>query len=209
MMTKTCRVAPIARIPGIALAGAKQRTAASYERELKELRVEGAQLRAALAGAQELLRQNDDLIEQHEAFNKQFDSRATAADDIASLTPRERQIMELILTGHPNKNIALDLGVSQRTIEKHRAAIMKKTGSRSIAALVRSGLVAAWNGSAKLPKQETTTRNFRSSSLRFEKNGASHSVLSFDQDNSPNRNSGSETTEVMASQRRQAAHHGR
>ena len=56
---------------------------------------------------------------------------------------RQRQIMDLVLAGHPSKNIAADLGVSQRTVENHRAAVMKKTGSRSIPASIRLALAAA------------------------------------------------------------------
>lgn len=56
---------------------------------------------------------------------------------LALLTPRQHQILELILAGCPSKIIAADLGISQRTVENHRAEIMKKTGSRSIPALVQ------------------------------------------------------------------------
>lgn len=69
--------------------------------------------------------------------------REHAADHVAGLTMRQRQIMELVLAGHPSKNIAADLGISQRTVENHRAAIMKKTGSRSLPALARLALTAA------------------------------------------------------------------
>ena len=62
------------------------------------------------------------------------------------LTPRQRQIMELVLAGQPNKNIAADLSISQRTVENHRASIMKKTGAKSLPALARMALAAAWNG---------------------------------------------------------------
>ncbi len=68
-------------------------------------------------------------------------SHEEAARHLAKLTPRQIQIMEMVLAGHPSKNIAADLGISQRTVENHRAAIMKKTGTKSLPALAR--LVAA------------------------------------------------------------------
>ena len=69
-----------------------------------------------------------------------------AADRIASLTPRQREIMERVLAGEPSKNIAADLSLSQRTVENHRARIMKRTGAKSLPALVRLGLVATLSG---------------------------------------------------------------
>jgi two-component system, chemotaxis family, CheB/CheR fusion protein len=68
--------------------------------------------------------------------------RESAAARIATLTMRQRQIMDMVLAGHPSKNIAADLGISQRTIENHRAAIMTKTGSKSLPALIRLALAA-------------------------------------------------------------------
>ena len=81
--------------------------------------------------------------------------RKAAAAHIADLTPRQRQIMEAVLAGHPSKNIALDLDISQRTVENHRASIMKKTGTKSIPALARLALAAGWNTSPRPPLQET------------------------------------------------------
>jgi two-component system CheB/CheR fusion protein len=54
--------------------------------------------------------------------------------------------MEMVLAGHPSKNIAADLRISQRTVENHRASIMKKTGTRSLPALARLALAAAGSG---------------------------------------------------------------
>ncbi len=67
----------------------------------------------------------------------------TAASPMAGLTARQRQIMELVLAGSPSKNIAADLGISQHTVEKHRADIMRRTGSRSLPALVRLAVLAS------------------------------------------------------------------
>ena len=73
--------------------------------------------------------------------------RESATNHLAGLTPRQRQIMELVLAGHPSKNIAADLGISQRTVENHRASIMKKTCSKSLPALARLAVAADWANS--------------------------------------------------------------
>ncbi len=75
--------------------------------------------------------------------------RETAASRLSGLTPRQRQIMDLVLDGHPSKNIAADLGISQRTVENHRAEIMRKTGAKSLPALARLALAAARRGSGE------------------------------------------------------------
>jgi len=81
-------------------------------------------------------------LEHARDLTKFSDQRDAAATRLADLTARQRQIMELVLAGHPSKNIAADLGISQRTVENHRAAVMKKTGSHSLSALIRLALDA-------------------------------------------------------------------
>lgn len=54
-----------------------------------------------------------------------------------SLTPREREVLNLVTSGKANKVMAADLGVSQRTVEIHRARVMEKMGAASLAQLVR------------------------------------------------------------------------
>jgi two-component system CheB/CheR fusion protein len=95
--------------------------------------------------------QNDLLKFVKRVFEQSGDSDAVAARrekaiaQIASLTSRQRQVMDLVLAGHPSKNIAADLGISQRTVENHRASIMERTQTKSIPALARLAIIA--NGS--------------------------------------------------------------
>lgn len=56
---------------------------------------------------------------------------------LGSLSPRERQVLEGLVAGHPNKTIAYDLKLSPRTVEVHRANVMTKMGARSLSELVR------------------------------------------------------------------------
>ena len=99
-------------------------------------------------GAGDLLGSVARALEQSRDSNKVFAWQEAAAHKIADLTERERQIMELVLAGHPSKNIAADLAISQRTVENHRASIMRKTGSKSLPALARLALSAARAGPA-------------------------------------------------------------
>jgi two-component system, chemotaxis family, CheB/CheR fusion protein len=87
-------------------------------------------------------------LELSEDATKRSAWHTAAADRIAKLTAQQRRIMDMVLAGHPSKNIAADLGISQRTVENHRAAIMHKTGSKSLPALARLALAAASNGAA-------------------------------------------------------------
>jgi len=91
----------------------------------------------------ELLSCVDRALEQSRDSGKLSAWQENAANHVAGLTTRQRQIMELVLAGHPSKNIAADLGISQRTVENHRAAIMMKMGTRSLPALARLALAAA------------------------------------------------------------------
>ena len=93
-------------------------------------------------GRQELLSSNEAAFELMKGASTLISLREAAGARIAALTPRQRQIMDLVLAGHPSKNIAADLGISQRTVENHRAAIMDKTGAKSLPALARLALAA-------------------------------------------------------------------
>jgi len=94
-------------------------------------------------GGDELLASIDHALEQTRDSAKLSAWREAAAARLAGLTARQRQILDLVLAGHPSKNIAADLGISQRTVENHRNAIMHKTGSKSLPALVRLALASA------------------------------------------------------------------
>lgn len=58
-------------------------------------------------------------------------------DRLAELTPREREIMDRMIAGQANKVIAIELNISQRTVEIHRSRVMHKMGTHSLAQLVR------------------------------------------------------------------------
>jgi two-component system CheB/CheR fusion protein len=97
-------------------------------------------------GYGELLESVDRALEHSKDASKLFAHREEAARHVADLTARQRQIMDMVLAGHPSKNIAADLGISQRTVENHRASIMKRTGSKSLPALARLALAASARG---------------------------------------------------------------
>ena len=55
---------------------------------------------------------------------------------VSALTPREKQVMAHVIAGHLNKQIAAELGISEKTVKVHRARVMKKMGVASVAELV-------------------------------------------------------------------------
>ncbi len=83
-----------------------------------------------------------DRVQQALAWDKErrIENLKTLAirERLATLTPRETEVMECVVQGQANKVIAMDLGVSQRTVEIHRARVMEKMGIRSVAKLVRA-----------------------------------------------------------------------
>jgi two-component system, LuxR family, response regulator FixJ len=66
--------------------------------------------------------------------------------NLATLSERERQVLDGLVSGLPNKTIAYDLGISPRTVEIHRANVMSKMGAGSLSHLVRMVLIADLKG---------------------------------------------------------------
>jgi len=62
-------------------------------------------------------------------------------EHLESLTPREREVLDGLVAGLPNKTIAYDLGISPRTVEIHRARVMEKMRAKSLSELVRHAMV--------------------------------------------------------------------
>ncbi len=67
---------------------------------------------------------------------------AQATERIAALSPREREVLDALVAGRPNKAIAFDLGISVRTVEVHRARMMERLGVRQLAEAVRLAVMA-------------------------------------------------------------------
>jgi FixJ family two-component response regulator len=75
---------------------------------------------------------------QHDKENRStLAQRADVLQRFESLTAREKQVMDMVVDGASNKVIAIDLGLSERTVEIHRAKVMEKMGARSLAHLVK------------------------------------------------------------------------
>ena len=86
---------------------------------------------------QELLDRIREALSTDRQRREEQDRRAEIGSRIERLTNREKEVFDLVVTGKPNKVIAYDLDVSQRTVEIHRARVMEKMEARSLADLVR------------------------------------------------------------------------
>jgi two-component system response regulator FixJ len=81
-------------------------------------------------------------LERDQNGRRQADERKVVAERIASLSTRERQVLSGLVAGQANKVVAIELGISPRTVEVYRANLMSKMRASSLSELVRMALVA-------------------------------------------------------------------
>jgi two-component system response regulator FixJ len=104
-------------------------------------------VRAVKSGAVDFIEKpfNDQLLLDavHRAIEQDAENRGRASrladirERLDKLTPREREIMDMVVAGNRNKVIAIDLGISQSTVEAHRAKVMEKMEATSLSELMR------------------------------------------------------------------------
>lgn len=86
---------------------------------------------------QSLLDRVGQAIARGRGLRQEEELRKIATARLATLSPREREVLALLVEGRMNKAIAAELGISSKTVEDHRASIMRKMQVRSVAELVR------------------------------------------------------------------------
>ena len=110
--------------------------------------------------AQVLIAAIREAIEQHEAASRARGDTEAIRQRLASLTPREREVLERLAAGKLNKQIAGDLGVAEQTVKFHRARIMERMQAKTVAELMHIAARAGVGGGAARPAA-TTDRKTR------------------------------------------------
>jgi FixJ family two-component response regulator len=93
-----------------------------------------------------LLERIHEAIRHDQANRDALTRQANAETRLATLTPREQEVMWLVVAGKANKEIAAGLNLSHRTVESHRGRIMEKTGANSLADLIELARASRGHG---------------------------------------------------------------
>jgi len=97
-----------------------------------------------IAGAHRLLPAVRDALNGDEPAARRRIYRQVVLRRIATLTPREKQVMAMVVDGKSNKQIAAELDVSVKTVEVHRSRVMRKTEAGSLANLVQQAIASGF-----------------------------------------------------------------
>lgn len=85
-------------------------------------------------------------LDQEQKSMELSDQAASAAERMTRLTPREREVLNRLVIGRQNKEVAFELGISPRTVEIHRSRVMDKMEAKNLSQLIRMVLATGWDG---------------------------------------------------------------
>ena len=106
---------------------------------------------------QELLEQIAKAIEIDQSRREKAESVSGIRERLEKLTPREREVMELVVAGYANKQVAAKLGLSEKTIEVHRSRVMSKMRAKTLPCLVKMAIAAGVAEASDCAEQDTST----------------------------------------------------